>query len=121
MADYTQTHADALADVADAGASVTFTFTSPGTYDATTDTWSTPTTTTVTGSAVEVKGNPDTYERLSLVHSSAPSLFFTPDTYGSLPRPGYTVTWNSIAYTVKDVDPLAPDGTPIAATIVVGV
>lgn len=121
MGNYASDHSDALATVADAGAAATFTLTSPGTYDESTGTWSTPTTSTVTGSAVEVGGDPDTYERLSLIRSSAPSLFFTPDTYGSLPTVGYTVTWGGVSYTVKDVLPLSPDGTAIAATILVAV
>ena len=121
MADYTQDAADALAAVADAGAAVTFTFTTPGTYDESTDTWSTPTTDTVTGSAIEIPGNPMTYQALSLVRSKAPSLFFAPDTYGDLPDAGYVVTWGGVAYTVKDVQPLQPDGMAIAATIVVAV
>lgn len=121
MGNYAETHAGALADVADAGAAVTFSLTTPGTYDAATDTYTTPTTATVAGFAIEVAGDPDTYKALSLVRSSAPSLFFTPSTYGALPAVGYTVTWNSIVYTVRDVSPLSPDGTPIAATIVVSV
>lgn len=121
MGKYADTHASALLDVAEAGSAVTFTHATPGTYDATTDTYTTPTTTTVTGYAIEVAGDPDTYKALSLVRSSAPALFFMPDTYGSLPNVGDTVTWNSTAYTVRDVSPLAPDGTAIGATIVVSV
>lgn len=119
MADYTTDHADALADVTDAGAAVTFTLQSPGTYNESTDTWTTGATTTVSGYAVEVKADPDTYERLSLVRSQAPSLFFTPTTYGDLPTPGYSVPWGGKTYTVKDVAPLSPDGTAIAATVVI--
>lgn len=119
MADYAADHADALASVADAGAAVTFTLESPGTYVEATDTFTPTTMTTCSGYAIEVAGNPETYDRLSLVLSSAPSLFFTPSTYGDLPRPGYGTIWNAKPYTVKDVLPLAPNGPAIAATVVI--
>jgi hypothetical protein len=82
----------------------------------------TPTTSTVTGSAIQVRGDPDTYKRLELIRSQAPTLFFTPTTYGELPAPGDTVVWpatNGQTYTVRDVDPIAPDGVAIAARVVI--
>lgn len=112
-------HASALATVSRKGAAVTFTFKNPGTYDEATGLFSGASTTTITGSAVRVRGNPKTYDRLSLKQSEAPTLLFTPETYGSLPEMDYTVTWNSIVYTVRDVEPVAPDGTAILAKIVV--
>ena len=63
---------------------------------------------------------------------------FVPTTYGDVPDLGYTTTWGgetrrwadtfgwgdvktqSFVYTVKQVQPLAPDGTVIMARIVVG-
>lgn len=119
MSDYTTVHANALSAVQGAGASVTFTHTSPGAYDDATDTYSTPTTSTVTGSAVQVAGDPDAYDRLSLIRSVAPSLFFTPDTLGALPAPGDSASWGSDTYVVKDVQALSPNGTAIAATVVI--
>jgi hypothetical protein len=120
---YATTHASASRTVASKGAAVSFTLTTPGTYDASTDTYTTPTTATVNGSAVRVaaKASADVqkYAALGLVQSEAPCLFFTPTTYGSLPLPGYQVTWNSIVYTARDVDPIAPNGVAIAARIVV--
>jgi len=117
---YAAEHAGALADVADAGAAVTFTLSSPGTYDAATDTWTTPVETTVAGQAMQVSGNPEDYRELSLVESEAPTLLFAPTTYGSMPDLGYTVVWASKTYTVKMLSPLQPDGTTILARLVVG-
>ena len=100
--------------------SVTFTHVAPGTYDATTDTWTSPITTTVTGNAMQVRGDPETYKALGLVEYEAPTLLFVPSTYGEVPEPGYTVEWASTTYTVKSVQPLQPDGYVILAKVVIG-
>ena len=95
------------------------------TYDETLDA-STSTTTTVTGSAIQVRGKPETYRALSLIESQNPTLLFTPTDYdlhagsAEFVKPGDTVTWASQVYTVKDVAPVAPDGVVIIARIVVG-
>lgn len=116
---YAADHAGAVADVQAAGARVTFTLSSPGTYTDATDAWTSATTTTVAGYAIRVGGNPVRYAELNLRQSEAPTLLFTPSTYGSLPALGSSVTWNSLVYTVRDVQPLAPDGTAILARVVV--
>lgn len=103
----------------------TFTRTSAGTYDGATGTWSGPATTTITGSAIQVRGTPQRYQALELVLSTMPTLFFTPDDYPLLANTdafvlaGDTVVWTGDTYTVKDVDPIAPDGYVIAARIIV--
>ena len=117
---YTSENADALADVRDAGAAVTFTLGSPGTYDAAADQWTSPSTTTVAGHAIHTRGNPETYRDLGLVEAEAPTLLFVPTTFGEVPDLGYRVTWASVVYTVKQVQPLMPDGTVIMARVVVG-
>lgn len=116
---YVAEHSSALLDLGDAGASVTFSHTTTGTYDPATDTTTGATVTTVTGKAIRTKGDPLKYQALNLVASEAPTLLFTPTTYGSLPSLGDTVSWGSVVYSVKDVDPVAPDGTAIIARIVV--
>lgn len=116
---YASDHAGALADVKAAGATVTFTLSSPGTYDAATDTYTSAVTTYVSGAAIRVAGNPLAYQALELIQSEAPTLLFTPTTYGSLPALQSAVTWGGATYTVRSVDPLAPDGTAILARIVV--
>lgn len=79
----------------------------------------TPTVTTITGSAIRVRGLPQTMRALGLIDSEAPTLFFTPTTYGDRPAPGDTVVWELLTWTVKDVDPIAPDGITIAARVVI--
>lgn len=95
------------------------------TYTADTDVM-TSTTSTITGSAIQVqsafKQDKDLYEALGLRRSEAPTLFFSPTTYGDVPAPGDTVTWpatNGSVYTVRDVDRIAPDGVLIAARIII--
>ena len=103
----------------------TFTRTLPGVYDRTTDLWTTPVVTTITGSASQVRGNPTVYEALSLMESSAPTLLFTPDLYDlramtdDFVRPGDTTVWNGRPFTVRDVFVVAPDGIVIISRIVV--
>ena len=100
---------------------VTFTHTLPGTYDAGTGVWSTPTTETVSGPAMQVSGDPDVYRDLSLVEAEAPTLFWAPNTYGdAAPGLGWTVTWANTVYTVRSVQVLAPDGVVITARLVIG-
>jgi hypothetical protein len=118
MSIYTGDHAGALADVRAAGADVVFTHTVPGSYDPATDTSGDPVITTLTGAAIRTKGDPVRYERLGLTQSEAPTLFFVPNTQGDLPEPGSLVTWATVGYAVRDVQPLAPDGIAIAANVV---
>ena len=79
----------------------------------------TPTVTTITGSAIQVRGLPETYRALGLIDSESPTLFFTPTTYGDKPIPGDTVVWSGVTYTAVQVNEIAPDGVVIAARIVV--
>lgn len=116
---YATEHASALGQITDAGTAVTFTKVVPGEYDAATDTWTDDDDQTVSGYAIRVKGDPETYQSLGLVEHEAPTLLFAPTTYGDLPALGATVAWGGEAYTVKNVDPLAPDGTAIIARVVV--
>jgi hypothetical protein len=104
---------------------ITFTRTTPGTHDPTTGAWSDPTVTTITGSAIQVRGDPRRYQALELVLSTMPTLLFGPTDYGlragtaEFVQPGDTTVWGTKIYTVRDVDPIAPDGVVIAARIVI--
>lgn len=116
---YVAEHADALADLAEAGGSVTFSRTVDGTYDPATDTTTGASTRTITGNAARTAGNPDTYRALGLTQSSAPTLFFAPTTIGELPMPGDAASWGGLSYSVKDVTPLDLDGRGAIAAYVV--
>jgi hypothetical protein len=98
----------------------TFTKDSPGTYDAESDTFTSPTSDTVTGSAIKVRAKSsevEQYRALGLVLAETVTLFFTPDTYGDTPALGSTVEWADVTYTVRTVDTIAPDGVTIAARL----
>jgi len=116
---YAVEHSGAVADIQAAGAAVSFTLTT-GTYTPATDTFGTASTTTVSGYAITVSGDPERFRSLGLVQSGSITLLFAPTTYGGLPLPGYSVTWGGAVYTVRDCEPLAPDGTAIIARVICG-
>jgi hypothetical protein len=105
--------------VARKGAAVAFGKIVPGTYDPATDTTSPPTTLTVTGVAMQIAGDPDLYTQLQLIEQDNPTLLFVPDVEGVIPVLGMTVSWGGEVLTAKNITPLAMDGTPTAARIVV--
>lgn len=115
---YQTEHADALADVKEAGAAVTFTKTVVTGYDETTGVQTTGTV-TVAGYAIRRPGKLETYERLGLIESAAPTLFFVPETYGEEPPLGASCSWGGQQHTAADVLPLEPDGEAIAARVVI--
>jgi hypothetical protein len=99
------------------GAAVTFSQTTPGTYDGTTGLWSDDVTVTVSGTAMQIEGNPEQYAALGLIQSANPTLLFRPAVVGVLPSLGMTVVWGGAPLTVKDVEPLAMNGTATAARV----
>jgi hypothetical protein len=119
MSVYAEDHASALADVAEAGAAVTWSQTAPGTYDSSTDTYSTPVTTSCAGFAFEDEGDPEEYAALKLVELNPATLFFTPSTFGALPTLGMTGTWAGATKTIKKIRTIRPDGSVISAWLVV--
>jgi hypothetical protein len=80
----------------------------------------TSSSTTLTGSAIRVRSSSGELARFAaggLVHQETATLFWTPTTYGDRPRPGDTVEWEDLDWTVVFVDPIAPDGVTIAARV----
>lgn len=114
---YTAEHSRAYGLIGRKGADVTFTRTASG-YNASAGTV-TVVDTTVVGKAVRTKGDPVMYQTLGLVETEAPTLLFSGTTYGGSPEPGDKVTWASKVYTVRHVEPVAPDGTAILCRVVV--
>jgi hypothetical protein len=119
MSVYAEDHASALADVSEAGAAVTWSQTTPGTFDATTETWTTPVTTSCAGYAVEDEGDPQEYRDLELIAMNPATLLFTPSTFGDKPALGMTGTWAGATKVVKKIRPIQPDGNAIAMYLVV--
>jgi hypothetical protein len=117
--DYAELHADIEVDFTEYGASCTFTHTSQGTRDETTDEFSGPVTTTVAGRAVSVRGNGERYKQLVLVKTEVLTLLFWPATFGDKPLAGYSVTWSGEVYTVDHVAQVAPAGDAIISRVLV--
>jgi hypothetical protein len=115
---YATEHADALADIAEAGTAVTFSK-STTTTNETTGAESSAVVTAVSGFAVRVSGNPMVYQALGLTVSAPITLLFAPTTYGERPELDSTVTWEGETWTVKSVNPLSPDGTDILSRVIV--
>lgn len=90
-----------------------------GTYDPLTGVTTGGTTETLSGSAMEIDGDPDLYSALGLIESDNPTLLFRPTTPGTLPDLGWSIAWGGVTLTVKNVTRLAMTGTPTAAKIVV--
>ena len=115
---YTADHAGALADLQEAGAAVTFSRSTQSSYDPETDVEVAGAATTIAGQAIAARGDPERYRELGLVRQDTVTLLFAPTTYGGTPLPGDTVTWNSVSYTVRDSEPIAPDGSTIIARLI---
>lgn len=116
---YATTHAAALAKVRVKGQRITFTRTTTP-VDPDTGAPLPPVTQTVSGYALGLEeGDPQTYARLGLVFSSAPTLFVVCDTYGAVPPDLATCTWGGVTHTVRDVQPFAPDGVGLTFRVVV--
>lgn len=84
----------------------------------------TPSTSTIAGNAVRVRPRVHDiarYDAIGLKVQDVVTLLFTPATYGDTPQPGDTVPWPSTGptFTVRDVNPIAPDGVTIAARVAV--
>ncbi len=118
---YDTTHGNALSLVKRKGAAVTFTNALPGTEDPETGLFTASSSSTVAGQAVRVAGDPKIYEALNLVEANSPTLLFVPTTFGGAVTLGSTLTWSSVSYTVRQANPIAPDGTNIAWRVVVEV
>lgn len=119
MGKYAEDHASALADVREAGTAIAFTLDSPGAQTATTGLYANPTTTTVSGYAIEHGGDPKEYERLGLIQSEAPRLLFAPDTYGEEPPLSASCTWGGGTCIARSVKRIGPDGTAIMSYVIV--
>lgn len=110
---YASEAADALTDIQDAGAPVTFPSGSPPVYDAATDTWSADTRGTASSYALQVKSDPDRLAALGLVLANPVTLLVAASGLAVTPAPGMAMTWAGLTYTIKLVEAVAPDGTAI--------
>lgn len=109
----------ALATIAKSGAPVTFPGAgTAGTYDPLTDTWSGGAAgTDVVGRAVQIEGDVDRFATLKLVLNNPVTLMVAAAGLAVTPAIGMPFVWAGITYTIKDLEDVAPDGTPIIYTI----
>ena len=103
MTKYGTDHAGAYADIKNAGAEVSFR----------------KKTTTVSGSALQIRGDPEEYEALKLVQKEALTLLFVAETYGDSPLLGAFCEWGELRYQVEASRKLAPDGTAVLSRVIV--
>lgn len=115
---YAADHADAYRSILEAGALVRFVSQRPGSYNPETDTFTAPTPSSLPGAALAVKGDPERYAALGLTKQGGITLLFASEVYGGTPEPGDAVTWGGATYTVRDCEPVAPDGSAILASVV---
>ena len=119
MSIYAETAKRTLAAITKKGAVVTFPGTaSPGTYNPTADSWSGAGNTDAIGRAVQVDGDPDRFAALNLVLSNPVTLLIAARGLSVTPRPGMSMTWANVTYTIKDVETVGPDGTPILYAVI---
>lgn len=101
------------------GVAVTLTLASAGTEDPEAGTFTSPTSSTMTGYVHRIRGNPERYRDLKLIESESPTLDFTPDTYGDTPSLNASLPWGGVTHFVVAVDPWQPDGSTVSAQLVV--
>ena len=103
MTKYAAEHSSAFQDVKDAGAEVSFR----------------KRTMTVSGVALQIRGDPEEYEALKLIQKEALTLLFVAETYGESPPLGASCEWGSQRYQVEAIRKLAPDGTAVLSRVIV--
>ena len=103
MTKYGGEHSGAYADIKDAGAEVSFK----------------KKTMTVSGVALQIKGDPEEYESLKLIEKAALTLLFVAETYGDTPPLGSSCEWGEMRYQVEATRKLAPDGTAVLSRVIV--
>lgn len=114
------THARALAKVKKVGQAVTFTLELPGELVPTTGRYASPSTTTVSGYAIKVKGDSDQsneFQGGEATEDRPLNLFFVPSTFGNVPPLGSYATFADERRKVKKTRSIAPAGTAIASYV----
>jgi len=118
---YAAKHARALASVRKVGFPVTFTLETAGTQDPTTGRYTAPSATTVTGYAIQVKGEgEDQHAALEGGESAEQhplNLFFVASAFGSVPPLNSLAMLADGKHQVKKTRSIAPGGTAIATYV----
>lgn len=116
--DLTATHARALATMQrNQAPAVTFTLTTPGTQVPTTGRHTSPSTTSVSGYGIRMKGEASGYEAGESTRTTPVKIFFVPSTFGQVPPQDSATKWESRGYRVKGVEPVSPTGTAVGSFV----
>jgi hypothetical protein len=99
------------------GFALTFTYNAPGVHDPATETFGAPSTLTMTGYALDVTQEPETYESGELVAKGSVKVLWWPDTEGQIPPKGATCTVGAALLTVDGVLPVRPGGVAFASKV----
>lgn len=89
-------------------------------YNPSTGLWTGTEIAEYTASAVQDEGDPDRLSAANLVLVNPETLLVAARYRGALiprPVPNMVFTWAGLAYTIRLVDMLAPDGVPITYTV----
>ena len=71
--------------------------------------------------AIEIPGDPDTYQTLNLVASNPVTLLVAASGLTVRIEAGVQIAWGGVVYTTKLATPVVPDGTTFILWTVVGV
>jgi|SRR5690606_12254112 len=118
MVNYEAKHAKALKKVQNGGAPVTFTKTVPGSYDPVTQEHTQPSEITVSGSAVEIPGDPEEYAASDLIPRNPVTLIFVPAERGQELEQNMVCEWAGLNRSVFQRFPIRPDGVVIATRVI---
>jgi hypothetical protein len=77
--------------------------------------------TPVVGKAVQIESDPQRLAARNLVLTDPLTLLVAAAGLSVVPTPGMTEGWAGVERTIKDVETVAPDGTPILYVIVAAV
>ena len=117
MGTYAGIRSTAASLIAAKGAAVTLSRVSAGTYDPTTNTATGGSTTDYAVVAVAKKGNalrdPERFARLGLQRTASVTLLVAAQGLAITPQDGDRIGWGGVTYTVREVEPVAPDGAGI--------
>lgn len=99
------------------GFPLTFTLSAPGEHDPATETFGAPSTLTMSGYALDITQEPETYESGELVAKGSVKLLWWPDTEGDVPPKGATCVYDGVLMTVDEKLPVRPGGVAFASKV----
>jgi hypothetical protein len=115
---YADVSARALAQITRKGGPVVFTVGTAPVYTPSTGEWTAGTLATVTLRAIQIEDDPERFSALGLVLTDPVTLLIAASGASITPAPGMPFAWAGVGYVCKNVEAVAPDGTPIIWTMI---